>query len=169
MIKNRILKRNITTMAKALQKRTVLVKPVKTVAVLNNPQSNLSLQNLQYLEKALNLSSSSFEIFTIKERKDYYNELRGVIATFDSFSAFGKIKSKEISTSISKKYDLFIDFTGTSNIVEKYFSLAIQSNFRVGYTNNDEIYDLMLQVEKGEIKLFIDEMVRYLKIIGLSK
>jgi hypothetical protein len=169
MIKNKILKRNITAMANAMQKHTVLVKPVKKVAILNNPQSNLSLQNLQYLEKALNLNSESFEIFTIKHRKDNYNELRGVIATIDSFNMFGKIKSETINKFLNQKYDLLIDFTNTSNIVEEYFSLAIKAGFRVGYANDKEIYDLMLQIDKGKIKAFIDEMMRYLKIIGLSE
>jgi len=169
MIKNRILKKNINHMTLALRKKSVVVKPVQKVAILNNPQSNLSLQSLQYLEKALGLNSSSFEIFTIKERKDNYNELRGVIATTDSFNTFGKIKSETITAFLNREYDLLIDFTNASNIIEKYFSLAIKANFRVGFSNDEEIYDLMILVKEGEIKRFIDEMIRYFKIIGLSK
>jgi len=169
MIKNRVIKKNINNMTKTLRNRSVIVKPVQKVAILNNPQSNLTLQNLQYLEKALGLNSSSFEIFTIKERKDNYNELRGIIATIDSFNAFGKIKSETISAFLEREYDLLIDFTNVSNIVEKYFSLAIKANFRVGYSNPEEIYDMMVLVKEGDIKGFIDEMIRYLKIIGLSK
>ncbi len=156
-------------MTEALHKRSVVVKPVQKVAILNNPESNLSLQNLQYLEKSLNLSSENFEIFTIKERKNNYNELRGIIASIDSFSAFGKIKSETITAFLDREYDLLIDFTNASNTVEKYFSLAIKANFRVGYKNSGEIYDLMVLVNEGKIKDFIDEMARYFKILGLLK
>jgi len=156
-------------MAKALEKHDIQIKPVKTVIILNNLQSNLNLQNQQYLEKALQLSKSNIHIITIKKQKDNNNDLQDVIASINSISTFGKIKNRTIKTLLDKKYDLFIDFTNTSNIIEEYFSLAIQSDFRVGYVNDNEFYDLMIQVEKGKIKLFIDEMMKYLKIIGFSK
>jgi len=161
------IQRKTKKLLKEYSKRSVKVRPVQTVAVLNNPNSGLSFENLKYVQKSLGLSSSQFHIFTFKQKNDHYNELRGIVASKEVFSAFGKIKSPEIVAFLDKKYDLLLDFTNLSNIYEKYLSLAIQSNFRVGYINDEELYDLMINVPVGDIKHFADEAARYLRIIGL--
>ncbi len=168
-LKEHSIQKKIKQLTKDLSKKQLQIKPVKKVAILNNPQSNLTFENLKYLQKALKLDSSQFDIFTFKEKNDHYNELRGIVASKEVFSSFGKIKSPEILEFLEKKYDLLLDFTGMSNLYETYFSLAIQANFRVGYFLENESYDLMLQVPHGDIKNFADETNRYLKIIGLLK
>jgi len=142
-------------------------KPIVKVAVLNNPASNLTFDHLKYVQKALGLRSNQFDIITYKEKKDNFNELRGLLVTKDIFSSFGKIKLPEVETFLSKDYDLLLDFTGMSNVYEKFLSLSINANCRVGYQNDEELYDIMLVVNKGDIQSFIDETKRYLTIIGL--
>jgi len=161
------IQRKIKKLLRQHSKRSAKVRPVKTVAVLNNPDSGLNFENLKKIQKSLGLSSSQFHIFTFKQKNDHYNELRGIVASKEVFSAFGKIKSPEIIEFLDKNYDLLLDFTGLSNIYEKYLSLAIKSNFRVGYLNDEELYDLMINVPVGDIKHYADETARYLKIIGL--
>jgi len=166
-LKENSIKRKINALIKALSKRQIVVKPVQKVAILNNPQSNLNFENLKYVQKALNLSSSQFDIFTFKEKNDHYNELRGIVADKNVFSTLGKIKTPEIVEFLDKNYDLLLDFTGMSNLYEKYFSLAIKASFRVGYIDEEELYDLMLNIPKKNVKLFAEETAKYLKIIGL--
>ena len=166
-IKENSIRRKTKELVKTLSKRQIPSGPVRKVAVLNNPQSNLTFENLKYVQKALNLSSSQFDIFTFKEKNDHYNELRGIVADKDVFSSFGKIKTPEILEFLDKSYDLLLDFTAMTNIYEKYLSLSIKSSFRVGYKNTEELYDLMVDIPKKDIKLFTDETVRYLKVIGL--
>jgi hypothetical protein len=81
---------------KDLSKRSLVVKPAQKIAILNNPQSNLTFENLKYLQKALQRNSSQLDIFTFKSKTDHYNELRGIVADKSVFSSFGKIKSPEI-------------------------------------------------------------------------
>jgi len=168
-LKEKNIQRKTDKLIRNLQDKSIKVYPVKRVAVLNNPNSQLNFENLKYVQKALNLSSSQFDIFTFKEKNDNYNELRGIVASKEVFSNFGKIKSPEILEFLDKKYDLLLDFTGLTNLFEIYFSLSIQTNFRVGYLNDEGLYDLMLEVPQGDIKHFADETARYLKIIGLIK
>jgi hypothetical protein len=166
-LKKHSINKKIDRLINRQKKRSFTVKTVKTVAILNNPKSNLTFNNLKYVQKSLNLSSSNFDIFTFKNKNEHYNELRGIVASKDVFSLFGSIKTPEITKFLDKEYDLLLDFTGMSNIYEKYLSLAIKANFRVGYSNKEELYDMMLQVKQGDVKTYIDETVRYLKIIGL--
>lgn len=166
-IKENSIQKKIKKLQKDLIKKNLMVKPVKKVAVLNNPTANLSFANLNYVQKALGLNSSQFDIFTFKQKNDHYNELRGIVASKEVIGSFGTIKSPEINEFLDKKYDLLLDFTGMSNLYEKFFSLSIQANCRIGYFNNEELYDLMLQIPFGDIKNFADETARYLKIAGL--
>jgi len=166
-LKENSIRRKAEKLQKKLNKRQPVVKPVKTVAILNNPDSNLTFENLKYLQNVLGLSSSQFDIFTFKQKNDNYNELRGIVASKEVFNSFGKIKSPEIITFLDKNYDLFLDFTGLSNIYEKFLSLSIKANFRVGYFHEEELYDLMVEVPFGDVKAFSNEAARYLKIIGL--
>ncbi len=166
-LKEHILKRKINRQIERLSHRNIIVKPVRNVAVLNNPESYLSFENLKYVQKSLNLNSNQFEIFTFKQKSDHYNELRGIVASKEIFSSFGKIKSPDIRDFLDRKYDLLLDFTPLSNIYEQFFSLHIQANFRVGYLNEDQLYDLMINVSYGDIKKFGDEAAKYLKILGL--
>ncbi len=168
-IKENSIKRKTNALIKALSKRQLVAYPVQKVVILNNPQSNLNFENLKYVQRALNLSSSQFEIFTFKEKNDHYNELRGIVADKNVFSTFGKIKTPEILEFLNKDYDLLLDFTGLSNLYEKYLSLSIKASFRVGYINEEELYDLMLDIPKKNVNLFADETAKYLKIIGLLK
>ncbi len=166
-LKEYILKKKVNRQKKDLSNKTIVVKPITKVAILNNPESQLSFENLKYVQKALNLHSHQFEIFTFKKKNDHYNELRGIVASKEVFSIFGQIKSPEIKEFLDKQYDLLLDFTQLSNIYEAYLSLHIKANLRVGYYNEEQLYDIMLEVPYGDIKKFADETARYLKIIGL--
>ena len=166
-IKENSIRRKTKELVKTLSKRQIPSGPVRKVAVLNNPQSNLTFENLKYVQKTFNLSSSQFDIFTFKDKNDHYNELRGIVADKNVFSTLGKIETPEILEFLDRSYDLLLDFTNMSNFYEKHLSLSIKASFRVGYLNEEALYDLMLDVPKGDIKLFADETARYLKIIGL--
>ncbi len=166
-IKENSIRRKTKELVKTLSKRQIPSGPVRKVVVLNNPQSNLTFENLKYVQKTFNLSSSQFDIFTFKDKNDHYNELRGIVADKNVFSTLGKIETPEILEFLDRSYDLLLDFTNMSNFYEKHLSLSIKVSFRVGYLNEEALYDLMLDIPKGDIKLFADETARYLKIIGL--
>ncbi len=167
--KENSIERKITLLINVLSERSMPLKPIRKVAILNNPKSKLNFENLKYVQRAINLSSSQFDIFTFKEKNDHYNELRGIVADKSVFSTFGNIKTPEILEFLDRRYDLLLDFTAMTNLYEKYLSLSIKASFRIGYFNEDELYDFMLNIPKGNIKLFADESVKYLRIIGLLK
>jgi len=166
-LKENTIRRKVDKLKTRLSKKQIIVKPARKIAVLNNPQSNLTFDNLKFLQKTYGLSSSQFNIFTFKEKNDHYNELRGIVASKDVFNAFGKLKSPEIIEFLDKKYDLLLDFTNLSNIYEQYFSLSIQANCRIGYYHDEQLYDLMLNISLGDIKNYALESVKYLRVLGI--
>ncbi len=168
-IKKGLIKKQINKMIAKQKKRNPVVIRIKSVAILNRPASNLSIKKLELLEKKLHLDSTDFHIFTVKNKKDNFNELRGLVADAADLNMFGTIKNQQIKDFLNRKYDLLIDFTGHKTDLEKFFSLKIQAGFRVGYTSDDEIFDLMIDNKTDNIDLFIKEMTFYLELIGLFK
>jgi GTPase involved in cell partitioning and DNA repair len=166
-LKKAAINRKIKKLQKELLNHQPIVKPIREVAILNTPDSKLDVKKMEQLEKALNLHTTHFHIFTVKEKKDNFNELRGLVADISDLNILGNIKNDQIKEFLNKKYDLLIDFTGLKNELQKYFSLKIQSGFRVGYKTDENIYDLMLEIEYGNLQLFIKEMQYYLKILHL--
>lgn len=165
-MKKSVINRKIKKLQKDLSTHRPEIRKVKEVAVLNSPDSKLDVKKMALLEKSLNLNTVNFHIFTVKEKKDNFNELRGLIADIKDLNLLGNVKNEQIKEFLSKKYDLLIDFTGLQNELQKYFSLQIKSGFRVGYKTEDDLYDLMMEIENGQLDVFIKEMQYYLKILG---
>ncbi len=166
-MKKSAVNRKIKKLQKALLQHKPQIKAVKEVVILNSPDSKLDIKRMEQLEKALYLPSTNFHIFTVKEKKDNFNELRGLVADISDINFLGNVKNEQIKAFLEKKYDLLIDFTGLKNELQKYFSLQIKSGFRVGYKTEDDLYDLMLEIENGDLETFINEMQYYLKILHL--
>ena len=154
-------------MTKGLKNKKPVVVKIKKVAILNGQNSGFTIKMLQLLEKYFQLDSTDFYIFTVKNKKDNYNELRGVVADITDINLFGKIKTQQIKNFTENKYDVLIDFTGMQNNIERYFSLKINTGFRIGYASNDNLYDLMLDVPSNDIKTFIKEMKYYMELLKL--
>ncbi len=166
-MKKSAVNRKIKKLQKSLVEHKPVIKKVRNVAILNSPDSQLDVKKMEQLEKALQLHTTDFHIFTVKEKKDNFNELRGLVADITDLNLLGNIKNEQIKAFLKEKYDLLIDFTGLKNELQKYFSLQIQSGFRVGYKTDEDLYDLMLDLEEDQLDTFIKEMKRYLSIMGL--
>ena len=166
-MKKSVVNRKIKKLQKDLSRHKPEVKKVQQVVILNSPDSQLDIKKMEKLEKAMNLHSTSFHIFTVKEKKDNFNELRGLVADISDLNLLGNVKNEQIKAFLNKKYDLLIDFTGLKNELQKYFSLQIKAGFRVGYKTDEDLYDLMLKMKEPNLEVFINEMQYYLKIIGL--
>ncbi len=166
-MKKKLIHRKIQKLLKKKSDKNPVTSKIKSIVILNNPNSGLDIKKLKFMENALGLDSSDFNIFTVKEKKDNFNSLHGLIADASDLNIFGNIKNKQIKEFLNKKYDLLIDFTSLEKPLEKYFSLMIPAGFRVGYKTDDQIYDLMIEVKNKDIPVFIKEMSYYLKLLKM--
>lgn len=166
-MKKSFINRKIRKLKKELLQLKPEVKNIHKVVILNSPDSQLDIKKMEQLGKAMKLHSPSFHILTVKEKKGDFYELRGLVTDISDLNLLGNVKNEQIRAFLNKKYDLLIDFTGLKNELQKYFSLQIKAGFRVGYKTDEDLYDLMLEMEESNLKVFIKEMLYYLKIIGL--
>ena len=166
-MKKKFIHSKIEKLIKNKSGKSPVTTKIQNVAILNNPKSGLDIKKLKILEDSLNLDNSRFHIFTVKEKKDNFNQLHGLIADASDLNMFGQIKNQQIKEFLNKKYDLLIDFTGMEKALEKYFSLMISAGFTVGFITDDASYDLMIRVENNDIPTFIKEMTYYLKLLKM--
>ena len=166
-MKKKLIHNKIKKLSQKKAENQPVITKIKTVVILNNPNSGLDIKKLKLLENALKLDSTDFNIFTVKEKKDNFNNLHGLIADISDLNFFGNIKNNQIKDFFDKKYDILIDFTALEKPLEKFFSLKIPAGFRVGYKTDDLLYDLMIEVKNKDIPVFIKEMTYYLKLLKM--
>ena len=67
---------------------------------------------------------------------------------------------------IQTKFDLLLDYT-EGNLYLNYVTAFSKASFKVGLQyNQQQLFDLKIEVEKGEVDLFHDELVKYLRILN---
>ena len=141
-----------------------IAQNIQTVGVIVNEGSDFNFELLKQLQRDINSGSSNFLVLTCKKTNDSYNEFRGVILKESDFSWNGAIKTNEIKEFLEKPFDMLIDFTNNTEVYNNYLVAKSKAKFKVGYAQNDErLYDLM--IEANSSKLFIAELIKYLKIL----
>ena len=139
-------------------------KNIKTVGIIVNEGSDFNFDLLKKLQKEIASGSNNFSVLTCKKTNDSYNEFRGVILKESDFSWNGSLKSIEATDFLNTPFDMLIDFTNNTEVYNNFLVAKSQAKFKVGYANIDErLYDLMIDSES--IPLFINELIKYLKIL----
>ncbi|MDV7188495.1 hypothetical protein R3X25_14490 [Lutibacter sp. TH_r2] len=83
------------------------------------------------------------------------------------FGWFGNIKSEELSSCLTKKYDLLINYNKVDNLYANIVLLQCNSAFNVGFSYlNNKLYQLLISCEKGDFKCFNSELKKYLTILN---
>jgi len=84
---------------------------------------------------------------------------------YDDISLFGKVET-DTNEFFRKDYDLVLNYFNRSNMILKLLSLKCKGKFRVGFGNVDHrLNDLILNLETWQTKQFLEESIKYLRII----
>ncbi len=143
-------------------------KNIQTVGIIVNEGSDFNFDLLKNLQKEIASGSKNFSVLTCKKTKDSFNEFRGVIIKDSDFSWNGSLKSNEVTDFLTKPFDMLIDFTNNTEVYNNFLVAKSQAKFKVGYANiDDRLYDLM--IDSDSIPLFINELIKYLKILQKLK
>lgn len=83
------------------------------------------------------------------------------------FGWYGKIKSENLNSILTKKYDLLINYGKVENIYYNLLILQSKAAFKVGFSHLDNrLYDLMIGGENVGFSLFNSELKKYLEILN---
>ena len=134
------------------------------VVFLNDISEKETIQ--QNLIEHLNIAVDKidFVMFYAKINKD--NTCDDCYSPKD-FGWYGKVKSEELKTVLTKKYDLLINYSKVENIYCKLLVLQCKAAFKVGFSEVDKrLYDLMIDCEMSDVALFNSELKKYLEILN---
>lgn len=120
----------------------------------------------QGLIKCLELPTNSIVFVTFLDYLSKDKHIKNCYSPKD-FGWYGKIKSNELKTVLTKKYDLLINYSKIENIYCNLLVLQSKAAFKVGFSNADNrLYDLMIDCDLLNVELFNSELKKYLKILN---
>ncbi len=108
----------------------------------------------------------SLEIVTFKkEIKDKKERLEYI--TPHDFSWSGGVSDKLKETVLTKKYDLLINYCKVDYVYIKALLLQCHFDLAISFAHlNNEPYDIQINCDTDNVKLFTDEVKKYLKILN---
>jgi hypothetical protein len=111
------------------------------------------------------ISEEALEILVFQKKLSKKNNNDNVYSPKD-FGWYGKIKSEKLKDILTKKYDLLINYSKIENIYCNLLILRCKTSLRVGFSHlKSKFYDLTIQCEPTEIRLFNEELKKYLVIL----
>lgn len=83
------------------------------------------------------------------------------------FNWKGDIRNQNLLSFVKEPTDLLICLCSERNPYLEYLILQSNAGFRVGFAGvNPELYDLEISVNKSQLEVFLDEIKKYLTILG---
>lgn len=136
----------------------------KIVVLLDDISEKSFIQNR--VATLFNLTKYDVDVAVFREKLDKSNE-QVFIYTPKSFGWYGKIKTYFLENILTKKYDLLINYSKVENLYSNLLLLQCETAFRVGFDHLDNrFYDLLIDCDPEDVKLFNSELMKYLKILN---
>ena len=136
-----------------------------SVFVIVDSRLNMNLNDFKFIADIFLISDQSIRFLWYKSPilHDHLSHMR--IDNFD-ISFTGKV-SKDFDLFFDDKYDLLINVYKKNSIIMKTLSLKVKHDFSIGFTPVDsELNDIVFDFNPQNIKVFGDELSKYLKIIS---
>ncbi|WP_439152735.1 DUF6913 domain-containing protein [Winogradskyella sp.] len=151
----------------AARKAAVNGNKVKTIAVLLNADEFDDFEVFKAYFKELNLTSPKHKIiaFTFDDKLEH-NQWDTYYSPKD-FGWKGKINSIDLQTFLDEQYDVLICYFKEEVLQLNLITALSKANLKVGLSRKDErLYDLIIDVNPKDIKIFKQELKKYLNILN---
>ena len=136
---------------------------IDSILILVNENSIINLD--QIISKRINIDVSKVATIFFKDMNGSDSNLEERLTEKD-FSLFGNLKNEAFEKLIQTKFDLLLNYT-EGNLYLNYVTAFSKAAFKVGLQyNQQQLFDLKIEVEKGEVDVFHGELVKYLKILN---
>ena len=116
---------------------------------------------------ALGIVPKDVKIFSFIEVKKKLPSLRNNQVQCKDFNWKGEMHNQNAQEFLDKEFDVLVGYySGKNEFLDLMISQS-KAKFKVGLANSDErLFDLLLAVDLGNIPLFKQELVKYLKVLN---
>ena len=139
-----------------------------TLGIIVDNKNRAGLKDLHTIREALEISEENFKVvlFTGNDRKP--EEINALEFRRKHIDLKAQIINEELKDFATKDLDLLITFAGESNTAVHLLTAYCNAGIKVGrYQQNKALYDLIIQAE-DDAGLFVEELLKYLKLIKRS-
>jgi uncharacterized protein DUF6913 len=118
------------------------------------------------LMKLFGIDNSNIKLIVFQQKINKEQILEEIITPKD-FGWYGKIKSDELKMTLTKKYDLLINYSKIDNLYSNLLLLHCKVGFKAGFAHLDSrLYDLTIDCKSDNLELFNNELKKYLTILN---
>lgn len=146
---------------------TVNKRKIETVALLYVIENKNDISALKQVVLKLNKQFKKVFPLVLDLRKKPELGIEGVTYNSKAIGWSGKIKLETLSEYLKKDYDLLINYYKKDIIALHVINAKINALIKVGlYQTENELNDLIIDADTQKVDVFINEMLKYLKILN---
>lgn len=141
-------------------------EPIEKIGVLIDEEIYLKNDVEYLLQSILGIDTTAIQIYIMRKfkKKDKPSDIH---FTVKDFGWVGEINNPNLQKFIETPFDLFVNFDAYNNMYIKYLTLISKGKFKVGYSKTDDrLYNFMIVHKEDDLKTFINELKKYLKILN---
>lgn len=147
------------------QRDIVDANKIKTVAVVFDTEENLQ-ETIIDVQNSLGILKHDITPLIFK-KKLKEEEKSPEYFTKKDFSKKGEVISENLISFIKKDFDLLINYSKKSNLYLNLLTLFSKAKFKIGYAKiDDRLYDLMVKEPSFNVRVFHQEIYKYLSILN---
>lgn len=141
--------------------------PLKTLGFMVDESVSRDFDVLLDFHKDLHIVPKDVKVFSFIEVKRKLPSLRQNQVQCKDFNWKGKMHNQNAKEFLDKEFDVLIGYyRGKNEFLDAMISQS-KAKFKVGVVPSDErLFDLLISVELGDIGLFKQELIKYLKILN---
>ncbi|WP_047546922.1 DUF6913 domain-containing protein [Psychroserpens sp. Hel_I_66] len=154
---------------KLLNTRQVRVSNTKMskVGVILNRSEFSDFEAFRLFLKSLGIQRANTKIITFVEDDKATNELWDTYFNPKDFGWKGKINNVDLKTFVDKDFDVLISYYRENHLALDLVTASSNASFKVGLSNEDQrLYDLIIDIEPKDFKLFSEELKKYLTVLN---
>lgn len=140
--------------------------PLKTLGFIVDEKVFQEFDVLLDFYKDLNIIPKDIKIFSFIEVKRKLPSLRQNQVQCKDFNWKGEMHNQNAEEFLAKEFDVLVGYYKGKNVFLDAMISQSKAKFKVGLATSDaRLFDLVLAVDLGNIPLFKQEFIKYLKIL----
>lgn len=140
---------------------------IKNVGIILNLKEFDQFEAFLTFFKSLEIQDNKISVLAFVENYKQVNPLWGNYFSSKDFGWKGKLKNIELKNFLDNEFDILISFYKQNVLELNLVTAKSKANFKVGLSGlDDRLYDLILDVDTNDFKLFKSELTKYLTVLN---
>lgn len=144
------------------------LRPIVKMGLILDQDSRENLEDLRKFAHELGVESQNLKILLFLPKQMKLQQIPGVTSiTLSDINWLGKLKPRAVKEFLSDSFDMLLCYQKHPSKMIEQLVKSSRAEFKVGrLEGNARIYDLAIASEHKDVKIFIEEVKKYLRILN---